>query len=104
MAGASQASSAPPSIVPNSTASTVATSIQPLAATSRRGGISSVTRPYLAGEYSAAPAPASAKHGPTGAPSAIAAQAPALSALAALITVAFGTRSASGPTKGASST
>ena len=42
--------SRPPSAVPSRMAPTVHTSIQPLAATSRSGGSSSVTSPYFAGE------------------------------------------------------
>ena len=90
--------------MPSRIASTVVTSIQPFAATSRAAGTSSVTSPYLAGEYTAAPAPATQKQAVTGAPRAIAAQASAFTALAAPITRALGQRSASGPTTGASST
>jgi hypothetical protein len=47
----------PPSTVPRIMASTVVPSIQPLAATSRRGGSTSARMPYLAGEYADAPSP-----------------------------------------------
>ena len=49
--------SAPPSTVPRMIEPTVVPSIQPLAATSRSGGSSSVRMPYFAGEYAAAPKP-----------------------------------------------
>ena len=85
-------------------APTVVTSSQPLACTSCSGGDSSVTSPYLAGEYAAAPTPASANASSGSIASAISAQASAFSPLAASITRALGQRSASAPTQGASST
>ncbi len=49
--------SSPPNTVPSTMEATVNPSIQPLAMTSFSGGSSSVSMPYLAGEYAAAPKP-----------------------------------------------
>ncbi len=96
--------SSPPVTVPSSTAPTIETSIQPLAATSRWGRTVSVIKPYLAGAYAAAARPTTAKHSSGCAPHSSSATPANLSAFIQAIKRALGTASASGPTHGASST
>ena len=52
--------SSPPNTVPSTMEATVNPSIQPFAMTSFSGGNNSVSMPYLAGEYAAAPKPTTA--------------------------------------------
>ncbi len=103
-ASALSLTSRPPTSVPSSTATTAATSIQPLAATSLSGPTTSVTSPYLAGAYNAAPVPTTAKAASGCSPASRASRPTALRPFIQAISRALGMASASGPANGASST
>ena len=95
---------APPSTVPRMIEPTVRPSIQPLAVTSLWCGRYSVSMPYLAGEYAAAPSPTTpyAISGCT--PNSIIRQPATLMAFEMNITWPLGSASANAPTNGASIT
>jgi hypothetical protein len=80
------------------------TSIHPLAATSWRGPTISVTRPYLAGAYAAAPKPITAKAAKGCRPAKSIATPTILTAFIRLMSRAFGIASAKGPISGARKT
>ncbi len=83
---------------------TVRPSIQPLATTSFSGGSSSVTMPYLAGEYAAAPKPITAYASSGCTPMNIMMQPPILIMFVMNMTRALGNESANAPTNAASAT
>ncbi len=91
----------PPNTVPSKAAQTTEISIQPLATTRRCCGTISVTSPYFAGAYAAAPKPAMVNAATGCRPDNSAATPTALTAFMHAIKRAFGNASASAPTNGA---